>query len=41
MHGLDGKRLESGGGMVDNTLESRFAQIAELLDRVRFGEPQV
>jgi len=35
-----GVRLESDGGMVDNTLDSRFEQISDLLDRVEFTEGQ-
>ena len=35
-----GVRLESGAGMVDNTLDSRFQQISELLERVSFDEAQ-
>jgi flagellar assembly protein FliH len=35
-----GVRLESEAGMVDNTLDTRFQQIAELLERVTFGEAE-
>jgi flagellar assembly protein FliH len=35
-----GIRLESEAGMVDNTVDTRFEQISELLDRVEFGEGQ-
>lgn len=35
-----GVRLESDAGMVDNTLDSRFEQISDLLDRVEFTEGQ-
>jgi len=35
-----GVRLESDAGMVDNTLDSRFEQIADLLERVEFSEAQ-
>jgi len=35
-----GVRLESEGGMVDNTLDTRFEQISDLLSRVEFTEGQ-
>lgn len=35
-----GVRLESEAGMVDNTLDTRFEQISDLLDRVEFDEGQ-
>jgi flagellar assembly protein FliH len=35
-----GVRLESEAGMVDNTLDTRFQQISELLDRVEFSEAE-
>ena len=35
-----GIRLESEAGMVDNTLDARFEQISDLLDRVEFTEGQ-
>lgn len=35
-----GVRLESDAGMVDNTLDTRFEQISQLLGRVEFGEQQ-
>ncbi|WP_243362076.1 FliH/SctL family protein [Fundidesulfovibrio terrae] len=35
-----GIRLESEAGMVDNTLDTRFEQISDLLSRVEFNEGQ-
>ena len=35
-----GVRLESEAGMVDNTLDTRFEQISDLLDRVEFNDGQ-
>lgn len=35
-----GVRLESESGMVDNTVDTRFEQIADLLSRVEFSEGQ-
>ena len=37
---LGGLRLESEAGMVDNSLDARFAQIAELLEQVEFSDTQ-
>lgn len=35
-----GVRLESEAGVVDNTLDTRFEQISDLLERVEFTDPQ-
>lgn len=35
-----GVRLESDAGVVENTVDARFEQIAELLGRMSFGDPQ-
>ncbi|KAF0235193.1 MAG: flagellar assembly protein [Desulfovibrionaceae bacterium] len=35
-----GVRLESEAGVVDNTLDTRFEQISDLLERVEFADPQ-
>lgn len=35
-----GVRLESEAGVVDNSLDSRFEQISDLLDRVEFSDAQ-
>lgn len=37
---MGGLRLESEAGMVDNTLDTRFAQVAELLGQVEFSDVQ-
>ena len=37
---MGGVRLESEAGMVDNTVDARFDQVADLLDRVEFSDAQ-
>lgn len=38
--GRGGVRLESRAGLVDNGLDTRFSQIAELLDKMSFSESE-
>ncbi len=37
---MGGVRLESDAGMVDNAVDSRFEQVADLLSRVEFSDAQ-